>query len=315
MDGQDVPHRREEMVKAGLSSMTLPTALGNVANKLLMDAYDEAPATWRAFCAVRSVGDFKERTAIRPSFTGGLQQVAPGGELKHGQVGEWLTSFQADTFGKVLSVDRRDVINDDLSVFAETAEAFGRTAMRRVSDLVYETLLTNAGSFFAAGNGNFIDGASSALSFDSLANAIALMLLQRDDEGNDLDLRPTTLLVPPELQTTAKALLESEYIQQTAENTPTGNSLRRAVSVETEPRLSNTAKFPNKASAKHWYLFARPSNAPMVVAFLNGRQQPTVEFFGLEHDVNTLAVSWRVYHDFGSALVDPRAAVRSKGQS
>ena len=52
----------------------------------------------------------------------------------------------------------------------------------------------------------------------------------------------------------------------------------------------------------------------MVVAFLQGQQAPTVEFFGLDHEVNRLAVSWRCYHDFGTALVDPRAAVRSAGE-
>lgn len=95
----------------------------------------------------------------------------------------------------------------------------------------------------------------------------------------------------------------------------TVNPLRQAVTLQVDPRLSNTVKFKSKASSKHWYLFAAPINAPMVAAFLQGKQEPTVEFYGLTQDVNTLAVSWRVYHDFGAALVDPRAAVRSKGQA
>ena len=52
-------------------------------------------------------------------------------------------------------------------------------------------------------------------------------------------------------------------------NIPTGNSLRQAVNLEVEPRLANTAKFGSGASTKHWYLFAAPSFAPMIVAFLN----------------------------------------------
>ncbi len=314
-EGVEAPRGREEMVKASLSTYSLPVALGNLANKVLLDSYNEAPATWRSFCAVRSVSDFKKNTAIRPSFSTPLEPVAPGGEIKHGTVGEWLAEYHVDTFGKMLSIDRRDLVNDDLSVFDETARTLGRSAMRKISDLVYEVLLANAGAFFAVGHGNYMEGADSALTFDGLAKAITLMMLQRDDEGNDLDLRPRTLLVPPELQTTARALLESEFIQQIAERTPTGNSLRRAVSIEVEPRLSNDAKFGSKASDKHWYLFASPSAVPMVVGFLEGRQSPTVEYFGLDHQANKLAVTWRVYHDFGTALVDPRAAVRSKGEA
>ena len=120
------------------------------------------------------------------------------------------------------------------------------------------------------------------------------------------------LLVGPEQETLARALLESEYIQAQVDG-PTGNSLRKAVKLEVEPRLSNTIKFPYTASTLHWFLFAAPSNAPQIVAFLNGKQNPTTEFFGLNQDVNRLAVSWRVYHDFGTSMCDPRAAVRSQG--
>lgn len=314
VDGRDVPSSRMELVKAALSTMSLPTALGNVANKVLLDNYNETPASWRAYCAIRSTSDFKTNTAIRPTFTGHLEQVPAGGELKHGGVSEALTTFAVDTFGKMLSIDRRDIINDDLSVFEDAAASFGRMAMRKVSDLVYEVLLANEGNFFSVANGNYLDGADSALCIDALANAIALMRTQRDAQGNDLDLRPATLLVTPELEPVARMLLESEFVQR-AEDVPTGNSLRRAVNLEVEPRLSNTTKFGSDASTKHWYLFTKPNAVPMIVAFLHGRQTPTVEYFGLDQDVNRLAVAWRVYHDFGSALCDPRAAVRSKGEA
>lgn len=186
LDGVDEPHGREEMVKAALSTYSLPVALGNVANKVLLEAYTDAPATWRSFAAIRSAGDFKDQTAIRPSFTGSLQPVAPGGELKHGGVSEWTASYRVDTFGRILSIDRRDLVNDDLGVFDDTARAFGRAAMRRLNDLVCQVLLDNAGGFFSLANGNLLEGIDTVLSIDSLAAAITAMLTQRDDEGNDL---------------------------------------------------------------------------------------------------------------------------------
>jgi len=311
---RDVPHGRLDLVRASLSTLSLPTALGNVANKLLLDAYNETPATWRSFCAVRSVSDFKTNTAIRPSFTGALQPVAPGGELKHGTVAESTMQYSIDTFGKLLSVDRRDIINDDLGLFEDAASAHGRAAMRSLNDLVYSVLLANASGHFSSGNGNYQEGADSALSFDALAAAILLMRSQRDDEHNDLDLRPAVLLVGPGLESLARALLQSEYIMQ-AVGQPTGNSLRQAVTLEIEQRLSNSAKFGAAASGKEWFLFTSPAFAALVVAFLNGIQTPTVEFFGLEQTVERLAVSWRVFFDYGAALCDPRAAVMSKGQA
>lgn len=313
-EGIEAPTDREGMVRASLTTHTLTEALGAAVNKVLLDGYRDSPATWRSFGGVRSVPDFKTATAIRPSFTGALQQVAPGGELKHGGAEEATTQYKVDTYGKLFSIDRRDLINDDLSLFDSVARVMGQAAMRKLSDLIYDTLLANANNFFSAGNGNYITGADTALSTDGLSKAITAMITQREAEGNDLDIRPAVLVVPPELQTVGRAVLESEYIT-TQPGQPTGNSLRKAVSLEVEPRLSNTKKYGVKASTKHWYLFAAPAASPVIVGFLNGQQTPTVEFFGLDQTVNKLAVSWRVYFDFGAALCDPRAAVRSKGEA
>ena len=53
--------------------------------------------------------------------------------------------------------------------------------------------------------------------------------------------------------------------------------------------------------------------AAFEVAYLNGIETPTVEYFGIEVDPGTLGVTWRVYYDFGVALAEWRAGVKSKG--
>lgn len=312
-DGKDVPHGREAMIRAALSTYSLPVALGNAANKVLFEAYDETPATWRAFAHVRSARDFKEHTGVRPSDTGELSEVPPGGELKHGSIEEATYKYSVDTFGKMLSIDRRDIINDDLSLFDDTARSLGRAAMRSLSDLVYKVLLANAGGFFSAANGNYDEGATTALSSTSLGTGLARMMAQRDDENRDLDIRARTLLVPPELQQTAKELLQSDFIQRANNDLPTGNALKNAVALEVEPRLSNAQRFTG-TSDKAWYLFASRQDAALIVAFLQGKQSPTVEFFGLDADPNRLSATWRVYFDFGATLGDFRAAYKAKGE-
>lgn len=314
IDGQDAPHCREGMIRAALSTYSLPTALGEAVNKVLFEAYVESPATWRPFAAVKSANDFKDHTGIRPSDTGDLTELPPGGEVKHGSVKEATYKYSVDTFAKMLSIDRRDIINDDLSLFDDTARSLGRSAMRSLSDLVYKVLLANAGSFFSGGNGNYDAGAGTALSSASLAAGIARMLAQLDDEKRDLDIRPRTLLVPPELQQSAKELLLSDFIQRANNDVPTGNALKNALDLEVEPRLSNSDRFTG-TSANAWYLFASPSDAAIIVAFLQGKQSPTVEFFGFDADPNVLAATWRVYFDYGAALADHRAAYKAKGEA
>lgn len=314
LDGKEAPHGREGLIRAALSTFSLPVALGDAANKVLMESYAESPATWRAFAAVKSTNDFKDHTGVRPSDTGELQQLPPGGEIKHGSVKEATYTFSVDTFAKMLRIDRRDIINGDLSLFDDTARSLGRAAMRSLSDLVYKVLLANANAFFGTPRGNFDAGAPTALSSAALATGIAKMLAQRDDENRDLDIRARTLLVPPELQQTAKELLQSDFIQRASNDLPTGNALKNSVSLEVEPRLSNANRFTG-TSTKAWYLFANPMDMALVVAFLQGKQSPTVEFFGSDADPNTLAATWRVYFDFGAALADHRAAYKAKGEA
>ena len=215
---------------------------------------------------------------------------------------------------EVIGIDRRDIINDDLSLFDDTARSLGRSAMRAVSDLVYRVLLAGAGEFFSAGHGNYAVGADTALSLAALDAGITKMMSQRDDEGRDLDIRPKVLLVPPELTQTAKELLTSDFIQRANSDLPTGNALKNVVSLEVEPRLSNSLRFSG-TSPKAWYLFAGPQDAAVIVAFLQGKQSPTVEFFGFDADPNVLAAHWRVYFDFGCALADYRAAYKAKGEA
>lgn len=314
MEHRELPHGRDALIQASISTYSLPAALGDSANKILLESYNESPATWRAFANIKSTNDFKNHTGIRPSDTGELTEIAPGGEIKHGGMSEKTYSYSVGSFGKMISVDRRDIVNDDLSVFEQTAQLFGRTAMRSLSDLVYKVLLANAGSFFSGGNVNYDAGAGTVLSIASLNAGIARMLAQRDAEKRDLDIRPRTLLVPPELQQSAKELLLSDFVQRTNNDTPTGNALKNSVALEVEPRLSNSDRFTG-TSAKAWYLFGSPSDAALVVAFLNGVQTPTVEFFGFDSTPNRLAASWRVYFDYGAALADFRAAYKAKGEA
>jgi phage major head subunit gpT-like protein len=144
----------------------------------------------------------------------------------------------------MLTIDRRDIINYDLSMFDDTARSLGRSAMRSLSDLVYMVLLANGGNFFSSANGNYDEGADTALSIESLSEGIARMIAQRDDENRDLDIKPQTLLVAPELHHPTKQMLMCDYIQRANNDLPTGNALKNIVSLEVEPQLSNSQRFP-----------------------------------------------------------------------
>ena len=313
-DGRDIPSGRGEMIRAALSTGSMPVALGDSANKILISAYQQAPASWRSFAAVKPAANFKTQTGIRPTWAGDLTRLPPGGSIVHGNFSEETYPWQIATFAKQFGIDRQDIIDDDANVFSDTIPGLARAAARSLNSLVSTTLLNNASSFFGSANNNYFEGAATNLQASSLATAIKMLRQMTDADGSLLDLSPAVLLVPPELEQVALGLVNSsEVARQTATDgqLPTGNTFKDVATVVVEPRLS-TASFTGY-SAVAWYLFAAPQNAAVIVGFLNGMENPTLEQFGLDHDVNKLAYSFRCYHDYGVALADHRAAIRSKG--
>lgn len=313
IDGRDVPQGRNEMIRASLSTGSMPVALGDSANKVLIEAYRVAPASWRSFAAVKPAANFKTHTGIRPTWFGDLPQLPPGGSIMHGHYEEETYEWSVDTFAKQLRIDRRDFVNDDASVFSDVIPGLARAAMRTLNSLVARIVLANAGSFFSTGNLNYFEGAATNLQASSLATAIKMLRQMKDAEGNLLDLQPAVLLVPPELEQTALGLLNSTEVARvaTGDQLPTGNTLKDIAQLAVEPRLSDSSFTGSSAVA--WYLFSNALNAAVVVGFLDGNESPTLETFGLDHDIDTLAFGFRVYHDFGCALADYRAAIHSKG--
>ncbi len=311
-DGQPVPFGRDDIIRAAFSTNAMTNALGGAMDKLLHITFQEAGTTWQSFAMIKPLANFRQHTIISPQHRGQLTELGKDGELKHGTLDEDTTSLQIATYAKLVGVSRQDVVNDDLSIFDEVARVLAVQAARKLNDLVYETIMANAGSFFSASRGNLLTGSTSALSSTSLANAVTAMRKQRDADNNDLDIRPAVLCVPPELEVTAREILQSIEVNKTGDNTPVGNALKDIATLEVEPRLSTTTKFTN-ASTTAWYLFSSPQNAPVYVGTLNGQLAPVVETFGLDSDPRRLVFQWRVYGDWGAALGEYRAAAKSDG--
>jgi len=309
--GMQAPLGRSEMLKAAISTNLLQEALNGGLETVVGAAFTRAPATWRSFASIKPLGSFREHSVVDPYQRGQLEAVGKDGEIKSGWLSEVTASLKLDTYAKRISISRQDFINDNLGIFDEISTVFASQAIRRVNNLVYATIMANGGSHFASGNGNYI---TDALTIAGLSAAVTKMRKQTDLDGEDLDIVPRVLVVPPELETTGRQILESIEVSRSDsnDNEPTGNALRSIATLEVESRLSNTTKFDN-ANAEQWYLFGGPESGNVHVGFLDGNETPTVETFGLDSDPNMLALSFRVYIDAACCLGNPRSGVYSLG--
>lgn len=300
-------------IEAALSTIDIGGLLSNVANKFLLEGFFSVERTWRNICAVRNVSDFKTVTSYRLIGKDQYELVAPGGELKHGTLGNEQYTNKADTYGLVLAIDRRDMINDDLGAITTVPRKLGRGSGLKINDVFWTTFLANSG-FFTVGNKNYLTGTDTALTIDGLTKAEVAFMDQTDSDGKPVGIMPALALVPTALSAIGSQLYKSLELRDTTANAkfPIANPHQGKFRVEVSRYLGNAQYTGN--SAKAWYLLSEPTDLPVIeVAFLNGQEAPTIET--AEADFNQLGVQMRGYHDFGVALQDPRGGVKSKGEA
>lgn len=295
------------------STFDISGILSNIANKFIVDYFNSVEQVWQLIAATRPVNDFKQITIY--SLTGDFQyeQVPVGGKLAHATAGETSYTNQAKTYGRMFSIDRRDLINDDLGAFTQVSRKLGRGGALSLNKQFWTEFLNNA-SFFASGNNNFLDGVDTALSLTSLEAAEQLFLVMTDPDGNPLGLTPSILLVPPTLKRLAMKIVGSAEDRNPDSAVPYGttNTYNGEYRVASSAYMENALLTGN--SALKWYLMANPNDMPVIeVCFLNNIQRPTVE--SAQADFETLGIKLRAFFDFGVAKQEPRGGVAMKGEA
>jgi len=299
----------------GFSTISLSGILSNVANKTMLAAYTAVESVVAKFSAETDVNDFKEATRYRLTGNGVFEKVGPDGELKHAGLSEQSFKNKVETYGRMISLTRQMMINDDLGAFLQIPRLIGRMSALKREEAVFELLLSNPSSFFDAANKNFLAGADTALSIDALTKAEQAFLDQTDTDGKPILLSPAVLLVPSSLKVAAQVLMTETRVNETTDTNkpkPAVNPHAGKWQPVASPYLN--AQGITGGSAKAWYLLANPADvAAIEIAYLRGKRTPTIETG--DTDFNTLGMQWRGYFDFGVAMQDHRAAVKSKGEA
>lgn len=308
------PRGRDQVIHAAFTTTPLPGLLGNAANKMLLDAYEEFPSVARIIAERLTATNFKTHTGYRFTADSVFEEVGEGGEIKHGTLKEAAYPFKVVTFARIFGLPFQAVVNDDLGAFATMPRQIGRGGAQKLESEFWALVLGNVNAFFAAGNGNYFDGAGSALAGASLAQAVELMLKMTDDVGEPISAIPRWLVVPPELKAVGDDLFVSKTLNvgggsSTADDRlPGENSFFGRYEPLATPYLSNTNYTGFSSTA--WYLFADSIRA-FGLAFLNGQERPTVEQVPAPPEY--LGTYFRGTLHAGVCQIDPRGAVKSKG--
>lgn len=320
--GVSVPHGGREFYGAlqdftrgrsinasGFSNVNVPGIIGNVANKMLLDAFTAQPGTYTSLAKQSEFGNFHTHTHYRLDHLGEFAAVGQDGELKNGSLAETSYTNKLETYGQILTLTRQQIINDDLNAFTSLVAQLGRKAKTSVERALYLKIMEASDSFYTSARGNKIT--SNALSITALGAARAAMSTMVDAGGDPLDTAGKFLLVPRALEPLAMSIFTSTFVNETTTTDkakPTNNPYLGQYQPVSSAYLSVGSG--GGQSATTWYLLADPTILPAFeVAYLEGQRQPTIET--ADADFNTLGMQMRAFWDFGVAQIDYRGAVKN----
>lgn len=298
----------------GSSSSDFPALMSNLANRVLLAQYTEVASTWEAWCRVTEVVDFKEVYGVRLSAGSDLDLIGENGEYKYGKLSEEQESYHIGTYGKMFTLSRKMIINDDLRAFTRIPALFGAAARRKEADIVYSLLLSNPAmtdgtTVFHSTKGNLATGqAVGGITSDTLSAARKAMRLAKGMADEVINIEPRFLLVPAALETQAEIILRSvtlppDYKHDYAPGVV--NPWTAKVQPIVEARL-------DAVSSKAWYLAADTSQVDTIeVAFLLGNRQPYLEE---QEGFDVDGIRMKVRHDVGAGIMDRRGLYKNPGE-
>ncbi|MEO2031495.1 MAG: hypothetical protein ABGZ35_05370 [Planctomycetaceae bacterium] len=297
----------------GFSTISLSGILSNVANKTMLASFEAVDNVLSQIAAQADANDFKQVTSYRLTGVGEFEKVGPDGEIKHAALSEETFQNQVETYGTLLSLSRQMMINDDLGAFLRLPRIIGRQSAIKLQKVGFSLLLGNAGPFFSVANSNYFDGADTNLQITSLTTAEQMFFDQKDENGDPVSITPGVLLVPTSLKTVADQLHNDVTVNETTTaNRPKPNRNPHAGKFRPVATPWLNAQSLSGSSDTAWYLLADPADAAVIeIIYLRGRRTPYIE--SEETAFNTLGMQWRGYFDFGVALQEKRAGVKSKG--
>jgi hypothetical protein len=315
--GMRVPHGKLQLFDAvleqrniraeGFSTVNLPGILGNVANKILLDAFTLMEATYDKIADQADFSNFHVHSIYRLESLGDFALVPHDGELKHGNLGQDSYTNQLATRGQILTLTRQDIINDDLNAFRSLPTQLAKKARIAAEKALYTALMEASDVFYTTARGNRLTG---AIGVTELGAAEAALLSMVDLNGDPIYATPRYLVVPPALKFFAEQIFTSTLVNDftTGKARPTDNPFKGRFEVITSPFLSTAALAGSSAST--WYLLANPMLLPAFqIAYLDGRRAPVIET--ADAVFSTLGLQMRCYWDFGLGQIDYRGAIKS----
>ena len=312
-----------------------PFLFGDILDRQLLANYQETPQTYRNFCKVGTVSDFRDVKRFTTSGAEGvLSIVKEQAEYPETSIGEAKYTYSVEKYGRKIPFSWETMINDDLDALKDIPARLGRASRRTEQKFVTALYIGTAGpnaTLYAGGNNNVITG-NKKLSIADLQVAMTVLAAQVDDDGEPIFIDAIHLVVPPALEIVAKNILNAVLLRLdtggggvSEQKLDSVNWMKNRVKLSVDPYIPIVADTNGSSS---WFLFADPNNGrpALEIGFLRGHltpeifiKSPNVQSVGgggtnpMNGDFDTDSIQYKVRHVMGGTTLDPKMTVGSNG--
>ncbi len=299
------------ITESDITTASFSYLLGTSMNKRLLHDYQAWPAEWKLFCTEVPIKDFKQQTRVRLGAFGSLATVNEDTAYTTLTLGDAAATYSASKRGNIVTISRETIVNDDLHAIKQIPSKLAVAAAYTLAEFVYGFLSSNAAIY----DGNPLFDAthhsnlgSSAISSAAVQAGVTAMREQTNFAGKRIGLRPKYLIVPPELEFTSLVIVKSAGVPGSNNNDI--NPMMGYTQLLVSPQLP-AAGTPANSS---WYLAADPAEVDTIeIGFVGGQVNPAMfiqdnPLYGLNFTQD--AVSYKVRHEYGGAVMDWRGLYR-----
>ena len=282
------------------SSSDFGQILIDVAHKSLLKGWETAAENFEQFTSRGTLTDFRAAKRVGLGDFGYLPQVGEGEEYTYGTIGDEGASVALATYGKLFSITRQAILNDDMHLLTKIPEKMGQAARATIAKLVFALLTGNAKAqdgkaLFDASHKNTITNA--VLDIANIDKGIQLMNGFVNASGEPLEIEPEFMLLPTSMYTRGLQLIKSASVEGADANSGIINPLRDIVTPVKSARLQ-------VADEKSWYLINKEA---IEVSYLDGIDTPYIE---QQNGFTVDGVSTKVRIDAGVNVIDYRGIVK-----
>lgn len=333
--GNDSIHRltpseiASHAIRMSMGSSDLPAILADTMNKEFKGGFEDAPTTFQFVTAETENPNFMSKSMTKLSGFSDIDELPEGTAFKEGKFSDKKETIQLSTFGKMLTLTRNLIINNDTGAIALFPRAMSSAMKQKMNRDFYDLLTYNTlvgpvttedgvAFFDDSAHGNY-KGTSGVPSVATLGEADRKMMVQTLPKGEDsatqsyLNLVGSILLTGTANRMTVLQLIGSQNDPAATDGKLVVNPYAGRITPVFDAYLQ--AKLTAASLTYAWYLFAGPSIfRNWVVAYLSGSRTPTLRNKPSEVG-EALGISYDIFFDYKFGFEEYRGVILNDGAS